>query len=600
MRFRRTPRPFVCGAVRHRRLALSVGRRAGECANHLALGIEELDRDQLRGLFQVVVDRDGAIEPAQRIVRLVEVLVRRDLETALTQRRDVVHDVEPAAVRRDDEIAVLDGDVVDRRVRQVLPQRLPFRAVVERNVDAVLGAQIQQLRLLDVLANRAREVGRADAVGDRRPGLAVIVGPEDVRLEVVLLIAIRGDISGAGAERRRLNQADAREVAERLRRHVLPVGAAVARHLHVAVVGAGPDDAAVLRGRRDREHRRVGFDAGVVLRDGAAGGAHRLRIVAREVRADLFPALSLVGRFPDVLRADVDDPRVGRRHDDRKRPLEPLGDVGGRIAHRIVRVGIDLPLLAGALVLPGDQAAVAAGVEDVRVARVARDVPALAATHRVEHLVRAAAGSARSALGRDAGHARGAVVLLGAADVIRDVLGRDHVVELRRRHQLLRPRLAAVDRDGAAAVVGLDHPVRIGRCDPHVVVVAVRHVAGLPRLARVRRLVDVDVQHPDGVLHLGIGIHPRVVERPLTEIAALVHLLPVRPRVVRHEEAAVLRLDLGIQARRVRAGDREPDLAEHALRQTGIARDFGPVIAAVSRLEDAAARAAARHFERVA
>src|SRR5437879_10611081 len=36
--------------------------------------------------------------------------------------------------------------------------RLPVRAVVERNVDAVLGPEVQQLRALDVLADRARHL----------------------------------------------------------------------------------------------------------------------------------------------------------------------------------------------------------------------------------------------------------------------------------------------------------------------------------------------------------------------------------------------------------------------------------------------------------
>src|SRR5204862_2551132 len=137
------------------------------------------------------------------------------------------------------------------------------------------------------------------------PRLAEIVGAEDIRLEVVLLVAVRRDVGRAGAERRRLDQADAREVADAFWRHVLPARAAVARHLHVAVVGARPDDAAVSWRRRDREDRRVGLDAGVVLRDGPAGRPHRLRIVAREIGADLRPALALVGRLPGVLRTDV-------------------------------------------------------------------------------------------------------------------------------------------------------------------------------------------------------------------------------------------------------------------------------------------------------
>ena len=145
MRLRRTPRSLIVVAAR-RRLALGVGRRAGESADHLSLRVEELHRDLLRRLLEVVVDRDRAIEAAQRVLGLVEMEVARRLEPALAQRRDVVHHVEAAPVRRDHQVALLHRDVVHRRVRQILPQRLPLRAVVERHVDAVLGAEIQQLR----------------------------------------------------------------------------------------------------------------------------------------------------------------------------------------------------------------------------------------------------------------------------------------------------------------------------------------------------------------------------------------------------------------------------------------------------------------------
>src|SRR6185295_19310728 len=103
---------------------------------------------------------------------------------------------------------------------------------------------------------------------------------------------------------------------------------------------------------------------------------------------------------------------------DRERPLEPLGDVGRRVPHRVVGIGIHRPLLPGAAIETGDQAAVAAGEEDVGPPRIAGDVAALAAADRVEDLVGAAAGAAGSALRRLARHARRAVVLLRAADVI--------------------------------------------------------------------------------------------------------------------------------------------------------------------------------------
>ena len=52
--------------------------RAGERADHLALRVENLDRDlRRRPLLQVVVDRDVAIETAQRVDRIEEMQRRR-------------------------------------------------------------------------------------------------------------------------------------------------------------------------------------------------------------------------------------------------------------------------------------------------------------------------------------------------------------------------------------------------------------------------------------------------------------------------------------------------------------------------------------------
>jgi hypothetical protein len=129
MRLRRPPRALV--VARLGRLALGVGRRAGEGPHHFPLRIEELDRYLLGRLFEVVVDRHRSIQAAQRVAGLVEMEVAGRLQAPLAQRADVVHHIEAAAVGREDEVALLDHQIVHRRVRQVLPKRLPLRAVVE-------------------------------------------------------------------------------------------------------------------------------------------------------------------------------------------------------------------------------------------------------------------------------------------------------------------------------------------------------------------------------------------------------------------------------------------------------------------------------------
>ena len=273
----------------------------------------------------------------------------------------------------------------------------------------------------------AREVGVGNAGDDLLPRLAEVRGLVDVRLAIAHLVAVGGEVGHAVLMRRRFDQADARELRQIGRRDALPVLAAVTRDVHPAVVRAGPDRVDVLPRRREREHHRVGFDAGLVLGDRAARRLHRLRIRARQVRADALPALAVVGGAPDVLRRGVEHLRIDRREHDRVGPLEAFLDVDRGIPHRVVRIDVDRALLAGLAIEAAQVAAVAAGEEHVEVFRIGRDVAALAAADRVEDRRQAALARAGVGLAADAGRA---VVLLRAADVIRHVLGREHVVEL--------------------------------------------------------------------------------------------------------------------------------------------------------------------------
>ena len=232
--------------------------------------------------------------------------------------------------------------------------------------------------------------------------------------------------------------------------------------------------------------------------------------------------------------------------------------------------------------MPGQQAAVAAGVEDVDVARVGRDVAALAAADLVE----LTAAGAR--------HAGGRVVLLRAAHVIRHVGGREDVVELRGRKVLIGPALTGVGRHVGAAVVAVDHPCRIRRGDPQVVVVAVRDSDRRQRLAGVGRAVDPRVEHVDRVARLRVGVDPRVIERPLPEPAIVVDAGPGRAGVVRQEHAALGGFDDGVDAAAVGARDRHAHLAPERRRQALVLRQLGPRLAAVGRLEEPAAGTAAR------
>ena len=139
--------------------------------------------------------------------------------------------------------------------------------------------------------------------------------------------------------------------------------------------------------------------------------------------------------------------------------------------------------------------------------------------------------------------------------------------------------------------------LRIVRIDPDVVMIAVRAVADVgERLAAVGRAERARVQRVDDVLVLVIGEDVRVVERALADVAAGVDHLPGRAGIVGHQQAAVLVLDQRVDAVGIRGRQRDADLADHPRRHARVARDLFPGLAAVGRLEEAAARTAARHL----
>ena len=128
-----------------------------------AAAVENLERHLLRRLLQPVGDL-RRVRRARRVGRLEQIRVRRrrHRRAVLPQRRDVVEDVEAAAVRRDRDVARLDPDVVHRRVRQPVLQRLPVIAVVERDVEAVLRAGVEQAAPRRILADDVRVVVRPE------------------------------------------------------------------------------------------------------------------------------------------------------------------------------------------------------------------------------------------------------------------------------------------------------------------------------------------------------------------------------------------------------------------------------------------------------
>ena len=252
------------------------------------------------------------------------------------------------------------------------------------------------------------------------------------------------------------------------------------------------------------------------------------------------------------------------------------------MAHRVVGPRVDVALEAVAQILSREQRAIASGVDDVRIVGARCDVAGFAAAG-VEPVraVDAARLPARSA--------ECAVVLLRAADAIGKVVRRDHVIELRRGEVLVAPRAAAVGRDARAAVVAFDHALVVIRRDPEVVRVPVRNAAHRAKgLAPIRGLLEIHVVDVDDARVLRVRVDLRVVPGALPQRAVGVRARPRRAGVVGAIHPAGIGFDDREYAIRIRRGHAEPDVAEDAVRHSGVVADITPGIAAVGGLEDAA------------
>src|SRR5207247_11180042 len=86
--------------------------------------------------------------------------LRGEAGSVLPDRREVVQDPEAAAVRRGDQVSVLDREIVQRHRRQVLLEPLPVRPIVEGHPDAALGPGIEEPRAGGVVAPQLSDFAR--------------------------------------------------------------------------------------------------------------------------------------------------------------------------------------------------------------------------------------------------------------------------------------------------------------------------------------------------------------------------------------------------------------------------------------------------------
>ncbi len=163
------------------------------------------------------------------------------------------------------------------------------------------------------------------------------------------------------------------------------------------------------------------------------------------------------------------------------------------------------------------------------------------------------------------------------------------------------PGSAAVCRNGPTAVVPFEDDLWIARVDPDDVVVAVRHFDRRESLSAIFRFVHpIDFRRVRDLRIRRVDEDRHIVKRALTQFPLRVHALPGCAGIVRPEDSAVARLNDRVNDARIARCDGNADLSEDAGRKPGILRDLRPMRAAVERLVEAAAGAAAGQLPRLA
>ena len=178
------------------------------------------------------------------------------------------------------------------------------------------------------------------------------------------------------------------------------------------------------------------------------------------------------------------------------------------------------------VVIPGDLAAIRAGVDDLRIMRIGRDVSAFTSAHRIPiRTIDSTPLRRRSAYC--------AVVLLSAINEIREAIVGNHMVELRRRLVPLRsPTCAAIGAYIGSAIVGFNHPVGIVGIDPKPVIVSMRNTNIPESLSAVIGAIHSCIKDVNTIYRARVGKDMRVIKRPLAIATVVVGQGPVFAPVI--------------------------------------------------------------------
>ena len=253
-------------------------------------------------------------------------------------------------------------------------------------MDAGLRADIEQTFCDRVRTHDAGDLVPGQVAIYRFPAASAVIAPEQIGFVVGELVAGGGDVDRIGKVGGDFDAADIGEFGHRFRRHVLPGLAAVARHMHQAVVGRGPDLVPPMGRFDDAGAGRVDLGAGAFAGDRPAGRPLPLARVQAQVGRDALPAHALVAAAEHAVAAGIDRPRIVRREDDREGPGEAVLQILRRDARGLLGPHVHELDLPRAMVIALKRAGAArarsdgADVDHIVVARIDGDEARLAGT----------------------------------------------------------------------------------------------------------------------------------------------------------------------------------------------------------------------------
>src|ERR1017187_9095092 len=413
-------------------------------------------------------------------------------------------------------------NVEHRHGRQAVLHAMPVGALVERCKDPEFRAGEQQVGIHRIFADDVHGAGfRWNPAGDLGKRVAEIPGQVNVDGEIAGAVVVKSDIRGAGIGARGLDAAHVAHLgqAHDVGDHVGPGLAIVARQLHVAVIGAGPQHAG-LHGRFGNHGDTRPLSHAVIARERGARAVHYLaengQLVAvrsgSEILAQAGPVIAAVGGLEQVVAAVVDGFRIVRRNHQRRIPLKA-------VARRLVVIFLrpDALRFVGLQIAPREAAVLRFRVDEVRVGGIDAVVETIAALHRNPVGIANSGG-----LQGGTGPAPGVVVLQAAADVVGFLVIEGHLIELAERDVVeVFPIAPAVPGGPDAAIVAVEQVVGIGGIDPDGMHVAVDVAeAGLRKCAAaILGHIDVDAAEPDLLIVVGIDAELAEIRRARVGVA---------------------------------------------------------------------------------